>query len=262
MGRGGGAWIKGTFSKNIIARLFREQEDINLKIEMSRFGKPFNPNEKKNDKRKSHARVIIFLIVAIVVVTAATICIESVIKGYVTAGQEATWTASIASYWGGIIGGMVSGVLAFLGVFYTIRYYKESDAQKERAAVQPFLMIETHVDPRHEASNGFFIGEKTEDNEKLRRIDVRIKNIGHGFAKTLVVHTNQTPIGGHAFNRVINVGESAYTFFMLNEEDTSEILAFALQYIDSMTNEYIQNYELRLEHGRLEIECGYPQVLE
>ena len=108
-----------------------------MKIEMTRFGKPFDPNKKKKDKRKSHVRVILFLIIAIAIVSAVTIYIESVIKGYVITGQEATWTASLASYWGGIIGGMVSGVLAFLGVFYTIRYYKESDAQKERAAVQP-----------------------------------------------------------------------------------------------------------------------------
>ena len=229
---------------------------------MSRFGKPFNPNEKKNDKRKAHVRVIIFLVVAIAVVSAVTIFIESVIKGYVITGQEATWTASLASYWGGIIGGMVSGVLAFLGVFYTIRYYKESDAQKERAAVQPFLMIDTCVDQRNAASSGFWIGSRTDDKDKHRHIDVRIKNIGNGFAKTLVIHTNQTCIGGHEFNKVINVGECTYTYFVLNKDDANEILSFSLQYIDSMTNEYIQNYELKVVHGRVEIECGYPQVLE
>ncbi len=233
-----------------------------MKIEMTRFGKPFDPNKKKKDKRKSHVRVILFLIIAIAIVSAVTIYIESVIKGYVITGQEATWTASLASYWGGIIGGMVSGVLAFLGVFYTIRYYKESDAQKERAAVQPFLMINTCVDSRHEASCGFGIGSRTDNKEKQRRVDVCIKNIGHGFAKTLVIHTNQTGFGGHAFNRVINVGESANTFFMLNKDDANDIMTFSLQYIDSMTNEYIQNYELKIENGRVEIECGYPQLLE
>lgn len=229
---------------------------------MFRFGKPFNPNDRRKDKRKAHARVIIFLILAIAVVSAGTIYIESIIKGYVTDGQEATWTASIASYWGGIIGGMVSGVLAFLGVFYTIRYYKESDAQKERAAVQPFLMIDTCVDSRHEASIGFGIGTRTEEQEKHRHVDVKIKNIGHGFAKTLVIRTNQTGIGGHEFNRVINVGECMHTYFVLNKDDASEIFSFSLQYIDSMTNEYIQNYELKVDHGRVEIESGYPQLLE
>ncbi len=233
-----------------------------MQIEMTRFGKPFDPNKKKKDKRKSHVRVILFLIIAIAIVSAVTIYIESVIKGYVITGQESTWTASLASYWGGIIGGMVSGVLAFLGVFYTIKYYKESDAQKERAAVQPFLMINTCVDSRHEASCGFGIGSRTDNKEKQRRVDVCIKNIGHGFAKTLVIHTNQTGFGGHAFNRVINVGESANTFFMLNKDDDNDTMTFSLQYIDSMTNEYIQNYELITENGRVEIECEYPQLLE
>ena len=36
---------------------------------------------------------------------------------------------------------MISGTLAFIGVFYTIRYYKESDEQKEKAAIQPFLNV-------------------------------------------------------------------------------------------------------------------------
>ena len=233
-----------------------------MKIEMYRFGKPFDPNKKKKDKRKAHARVILFLIMAIIVVSVVTLYIESLIRVSVITGQEATWAASIASYWGGIIGGMISGVLAFLGVFYTIRYYKESDAQKERAAVQPFLMIDTCVDSRHEASIGFGVGSRTEDKEKHRHVDVIIKNIGNGFAKTLVICTDQTGIGGHEFNRVISVGECTHTFFVLNKDDENEIIPFSLQYIDSMTNEYIQNYELKVVHGRVEIECGYPQVLE
>lgn len=227
---------------------------------MNRFGKPFDPNKKKKDKRNALVGVIIFILLAIAIVTIATILIEILIKGCVATGQEATWTASIASYWGGIIGGMVSGILAFLGVFYTIRYYKESDAQKERAAVQPFLMIETCIDSKHESTKGFGIGERTEDEKKQRRVDVRIKNLGHGFAKTLVICTNQN-IFGNAFNKVINVGESAYTFFMISKDETDKIMTFSLQYIDSMTNEYIQNYELKIENGRIEIESGYPQLL-
>lgn len=161
------------------------------------------------------------------------------IRGLVVSGQEETWSASVASYWGGIIGGVVSGVLAFLGVFYTIRYYKDSDAQKERAAVQPFLFVKIGQDNRYELSKGFGLGDVPKKKEKQKEIRVSIQNIGNGFATTLVIHTGVN-IGGLAFNKVIPVGECAYTFFVVDPENLKDGLHFGLQYIDSMTNEYIQ----------------------
>jgi len=40
-----------------------------------------------------------------------------------------------------------------------------------------------------------------------------------------------------------------------------EGLPFEIQYIDSMTNEYLQRYLLVKKHGTTNIECGYPQLL-
>ncbi len=233
-----------------------------MKIQVNRFGKPFDSNKGQEVKQGNLVILAIFLLITIVIVIAMAFCIESILMGHVINGQEATWTASIASYWGGIIGGMVSGVLAFLGVFYTIRYYKELDAKKERAAVQPFLMIEISGDAKDHSTVGFALCEDTVDKEKNRFIYVKIKNIGHGFANTLVVHTNQTDIGGHAFNRVINVGECAYTYFVISKGRESDCPIFALQYVDSKTNEYIQQYEIRKEYNRIIIENGYPQFIE
>ena len=232
-----------------------------MKIEMKRFGKPFEPGKEKRKSRNAFWGVIAFLLVAIAVVALASIGIEAAIRRCVVLGQEETWAASVASYWGGIIGGAVSGILAFLGVFYTIRYYKESDAQKERAAVQPFLLVELGQNPKHEQSSGFSLGDQTDDKEKLKTINVAIMNIGHGFAKTLVIHTGFN-IGGLAFNKVINVGENAYTFFVLNKDNLKDGISFSLQYIDSMTNEYIQEYTIKMVHNAIDIECGYPRLLK
>lgn len=232
-----------------------------MNITATRFGKSFIPGEEKKQKRKTFASIVLFLICAVVIVSIVTIILENVIRCYVVAGQEETWAASIASYWGGIIGGVVSGILSFLGVFYTIRYYKESDAQKERAAVQPFLMVELGRDSKSETRNGFGLGERTDDKEKQKTINVAIRNIGNGFAKTLVIHTGINA-GGIAFSKVINVGDSVYTYFVVNKENIFDGLSFGLQYIDSMTNEYIQEYELREEHGSIIIDCGYPQLVE
>lgn len=200
-----------------------------MKIEMKRFGMPFEPGKEKRKRKNALLGVIVFLLIAIAVVSLVSIIIEATIRHRVVLGQEETWAASVASYWGGIIGGVVSGILAFLGVFYTIRYYKESDAQKERAAVQPFLLVELGQDPRHEPSTGFSLGDRTDDKEKEKTVNVIIKNIGHviiknighGFAKTLFIHTGFN-VGGHAFNKVITVGGNAFTFFVLNKENLQD----------------------------------------
>lgn len=231
-----------------------------MKIEMQRFGKSYKPRKETHNRRNALVGILVFLLVAILVVAIVSICIESIIRYLVIPGQEETWAASVASYWGGIVGGVVSGMLAFLGVFYTIRYYKESDAKKERTAVQPFLMVELGQDPKHNLRTGFSLGNRTEDKEKQQTIYVAIKNIGLGFAKTLVIHTGFN-IGGLAFSRVITVGDSAYTYFVLNKESLKDGVSFSIQYIDSMTNEYIQDYSIKAEHNTINIECGYPQLL-
>lgn len=205
--------------------------------------------------------VLVFLLITIVIVALVSIGIEAAIRRCVVLGQEETWAASGASYWGGITGGVVSGILAFLGVFYTIRYYKESDAQKEGAAVQPFLLVELGQNSRQEPSAGFSLGDRTDDKEKQKTINVTIKNIGHGLAKTLVIHTGFN-IGGLAFNKVINIGDCIYTFFILNKDNLNDGISFALQYIDSMANEYIQEYSIKTKHSTINIECSYPQLLK
>lgn len=232
-----------------------------MKIRMERFGKPFILGEERRKKKNSFLSIVLFLICAVVAVTIITILIEHKIRTLVVSDLEETWAASIASYWGGIIGGVVSGVFAFLGVFYTIRYYKDSDAQKERAAVQPFLLVKVGQDNRHELSKGFGLGKVPEDEKKRKEVMIAIQNIGNGFATTLVVHTGAN-IGGLAFSKVIPVGDFAYTFFMLDPENLKKGLHFGIQYIDSMTNEYIQEYTMKADGSLIEIDCGYPQLLE
>ena len=154
---------------------------------------------------------------------------------------------------------MISGTLAFIGVFYTIRYYKESDEQKEKAAIQPFLNVTMASGGK--ATRSFSLGKSKEDKKKQLQVNVNIKNIGNGFANTLVVHTGAN-FGGLAFNNVIAVGESIDLFFMVNEDELKDGLHFEIQYIDSMRNEYIQEYDMKKEYSSIKIECGYPGFLE
>ena len=106
-----------------------------MKVEYKRFGLPYNPQKEKKTKNKLILHIVLFLIIFIAVAVVLTLGVEalirlSVVQLSVDNEMNATWIGSVASYWGGIIGGMISGILAVIGVFYTILYYKEADEQK------------------------------------------------------------------------------------------------------------------------------------
>ena len=102
---------------------------------------------------------------------------------------------------------------------------------------------------------------KKNSTAKQQERGSNIKRIGNGFANTLVVHTGANS-GGLAFNNVIAVGESIDLFFMVDEDELKKGLHFGIQYIDSMRNEYIQEYDMKKKYSSIKIECGYPGFLE
>ena len=109
-----------------------------MKVTFKRFGLPYNPQKDKKNKNKIIRHIVWFLFAFIAISVLLTLVVEALIrisiaKLAINDTIDSTWIGSLASYWGGIIGGMISGTLAFIGVFYTIRYYKESDEQKEKA---------------------------------------------------------------------------------------------------------------------------------
>ena len=200
-------------------------------VTFKRFGLPYNPQKDKKNKNKIIRHIVWFLIAFIAISVLLTLVVEALIrisiaKLAINDTIDSTWIGSLASYWGGIIGGMISGTLAFIGVFYTIRYYKESDEQKEKAAIQPFLNVTMASGGK--ATRSFSLGKSKEDKKKQLQVNVNIKNIGNGFANTLVVHTGAN-FGGLAFNNVIAVGESIDLFFMVDEDELKEGLHFGIQ---------------------------------
>lgn len=233
-------------------------------IQIKRFGIPYNPRKEKRIKNKITKHIIVFLIFFIVIAIIATFRFECWIRTQISSlvvddSINSTWIGSLASYWGGIIGGMISGVLAFFGVFYTIKYYKESDERREKATIQPFLLVT--ISDNKDVRNGFTLGSKDAEIATPKRISVTIKNIGNGFANTLVIHTGFN-FGGQAYRRVISVGESESLYFMVDPNVLSKGVYFSIQYVDSMRNEYIQKYEIIEKQGSLDIDCGYPKFLE
>ena len=48
---------------------------------------------------------------------------------------------------------------------------------------------------------------------------------------------------------------------MVDSEKIDDGLYFALHFVDSMRNEYIQEYEMKKEEGHIMIDCGYPAFI-
>ena len=103
-----------------------------MRMIIKRFGLLHNPKKDKKKRNKIMRQIIIFLCVFIILAALLAIGFEMLMRNYithltVTDALNSTWIGSLASYWGGIIGGIFSGAVAFLGVFYTIKYYKKRE---------------------------------------------------------------------------------------------------------------------------------------
>ncbi len=177
------------------------------KIEISRFGK----NQLKRKKKKWIKPVIIGIIIATLFVLFSLECEEmircSISKLSVDNDANAIWIGSLASYWGGIIGGVFSGTIAIFGVFYTIQFTREADRKKEKQSIQPFLNVQI-VEKPSGAVKKFQIADEPKyvDGKAAQEFSIylSITNIGNGFANTLIFGTGEN-LTGVCFKEVFTV---------------------------------------------------------
>lgn len=247
----------------------------NNKIYSQRFGIPI---ERKG---KHWCRMILLIIFLLGLLCALTIGVQNFIqrsieKLAVTNDLNATWIGSLASYWGGIIGGIISGALTVVGVILTIKYYRDSDAIKSRIEHMPFLMVEVngYTDKKTDDSiiggvKIYEINSKSINNdileEKKLYYRIRFRNIGQGFANTLVIYTGDN-FGGIAYNELIQVnGNGEFCFEIHASKNMSgDEINFGVRYIDCMTNEYTQLYKIQWKSQNLndiKLENGYPNFI-
>lgn len=107
--------------------------------------------------------------------------------------------------WAGFLGSYIGGLCTLIALVATIHYYNNSDKKKEKAAIQPFLHVTIGGSDR-DVRKGFSLPGRSEKNSnQLKQINIIIKNIGNGFATTLVTYTGAN-IGGLEFRHVIPVG--------------------------------------------------------
>ena len=237
------------------------------KNKMSRFGM----NQLKRKMKKWIKPVIIGIIIAALFVLLSLKCEEMircrVDELSVDNDANATWIGSLASYWGGIIGGVFSGTIAIFGVFYTIQFTREADRKKERQSIQPFLNIEIVGKPSKTVKEIQIADEpQYVDGETTREfypIYLSITNIGNGFANTLTFGTGEN-LTGVSFNEVFTVNQKKEVLLKVQTYKMGQGVEFFIWFADSMTNEYIQYYELkRNEKGTgYDLDVGYPNLVE
>lgn len=236
-------------------------------IRISRFGR----NQLICKKKKWIKPVLIGTIIAILFVLLSLKC-EEMIRcriGELSIDNDAnaTWIGSLASYWGGIIGGVFSGTIAIFGVFYTIQFTREADRKKERQSIQPFLNVEI-VGTASRTVKKFQIADEPKyvngkATQEFYPIYLSITNIGNGFANTLTFGTGES-LTGVSFKEVFIVNQKKEVLLNIQTYKMGRGVKFFIWFADSMTNEYVQYYELkRNEDGTgYDLDVGYPNLIE
>ena len=235
-------------------------------IEISRFGK----NQLKHKKKKwikPVLRGIIIVLFALLSVKCEEIIRCNISKLSVDNDANATWVGSLASYWGAIIVGIFSGIIAVFGVFYTIQFTREADRKKERQRIQPFLNIEI-VGKSSEIIKKLQIADEPEyvDGKTVQEfypIYLSITNIGNGFANTLTFGTGEN-LTGVSFKEVFTVNHKKEILLNVQTYKMGKGITFFIWFADSMTNEYVQYYELKrnVNGTGYDLDVGYPNLIE
>ena len=86
---------------------------------------------------------IFFLLFLLVALKFGRVYLQNVIKNIELTNESVkAWISTSLSFWGSIIASLLSGTLTIIGVWWTIKYYRDSDAKKSRMECMPFLMLE------------------------------------------------------------------------------------------------------------------------
>lgn len=238
------------------------------KISITRFGQ-----DQLKKKRSKWVKPLILGLLFFAVIVLATVKVEELIRTNVVRlsvdnDANAAWIGSLASYWGGVLGGIISGVIAIVGVFYTIQFTREADRNKERQSIQPFLNIEITKKPSHGTVRQFTIANNSElledkAGQSFCPIYLSITNIGNGFANTMTFGTGDN-VSGLDYREVFTVNETKVVLLRVAPNRMRSGVKFFVDFADSMTNEYIQRYELKndLTGYGYDIDIGYPYLVQ
>jgi hypothetical protein len=94
-------------------------------------------------------------------------------------------------------------------------------------------------------------------------IYLSITNIGNGFANTMTFGTGEN-LTGLSYKEVFTINETKVVKLDVQTYKMSKGVSFFIWFADSMTNEYIQYYELNRDSSGTgyELDIGYPNLIE
>ena len=94
-------------------------------------------------------------------------------------------------------------------------------------------------------------------------IYLSITNIGNGFANTLTFGTGEN-LTGVNFKEVFTVNQKKEILLDVQTYKMGKGVIFFIWFTDSMTNEYIQYYELKRngDGAGYNLDVGYPNLIE
>ena len=200
-----------------------------------------------------------WVVILLMLVVGIPFALEKHIRNNVLTGYEDTWAASEGSYWGGIVGGVISGTLACIGVFATIRYYRESDIKKERAAVMPFFKA------REEEYNiDYDYVYLPRDNERAQsckgHVAIAIQNIGNGFAHVEDIRCKEDKTESYV-GLTLTKDQGMHLFLMTKDANSIDEIVL-IRFQDSMSNCYVQSIHIQNGRNGIVIKYEYPLLAE
>ena len=232
-------------------------------ISITRFGR--DELAKKKKPIGIFGYFLIGLPIVVFIVFAALFIEQSILRSaYVCqfAEQQSTWVASLPSYWGGIIGGLVGGSISFLGIAITIKYYRNADIENRRLNIQPFLVIQSETTKS-------FTGSKKPlfsfENASEVFVKCMITNIGRGFA-LIITYNDGSIAGGYSYRHTLQKDCAIKDFvFCVPNKDCEH--TFYIQFMDEYMNEYIQSFNIIVKKNnndlpKVTINPDFPQVIE
>ena len=158
-------------------------------------------------------------------------------------------------------------MIAIFGVFYTIQFTREADRDKERQSIQPFLNVKIISKPSRTAVRKFKIADKPKyvDGKAEQSFDtiyLSITNIGNGFANALTFGTGEN-LTGLGYKEVFVIIETKIVELAVETYKMLKGVSFFISFADSMTNEYIQYYELKCDSYGIgyDLDVGYPNLI-
>lgn len=172
----------------------------------------------------------------------------------ISADKGDNYLPSLSGYWSTIIGGIISGFISIVGVMLTIGYYRAADEDNAINQMKPFLYVE-FFDVDFDYSYQF--DNNDDDDSKLVSKTLKITNIGNSYTKTISIRITDFK-DDIELDYLLPINESFYLPISFHDFDKEGVI-FMLDFVDSLTNLYYQEYEIYKNiHGELLIRNGFP----